>query len=105
MSTQDDDFARELESHLEHEADELVGQGVDPDTARRSAHVTFGNVTRAREDYRERRRLSALDHLGQDLRGALRGIRRYPIAALVAVLSLGAGIGATTVTLSVRNIL
>ena len=105
MSTQDDDFARELEAHLEHEADELVAQGLDPETARRSARVTFGSVTRTREDYRERRRLTAIDHLGQDLKGALRGIRRYPIAALVAVLSLGAGIGATTITLSIRNIL
>ena len=82
-----------------------MGQGLDPETARRSARVTFGNVTRAREDYRERRRLTSIDHLGQDLKGALRGIRRYPIAALVAVLSLGAGIGATTITLTVRNIL
>ena len=46
-----------------------------------------------------------LDHLGQDLRAAIRNMRRYPVAALVAVLSLAAGIGAMTVTLTVRNIM
>src|ERR1051325_8590306 len=42
--------------------------------------------------------------MGQDLRGALRAIARYPIAASVAVLSLALGIGATTATLTVRNV-
>jgi predicted permease len=45
-----------------------------------------------------------LDHLRQDLRGAVRGLTRYPIAALVAVVSLGGGIGATTATLVVRDV-
>src|SRR6266850_5354472 len=45
-----------------------------------------------------------LDHLRQDVRSAVRGITRYPIAALVAVLSLAGGIGATTATLIVRDV-
>src|SRR2546426_8115689 len=45
-----------------------------------------------------------LDHLRQDLRGAVRSAARYPIAALVAAVSLAAGIGATTVALTIRNI-
>jgi hypothetical protein len=45
-----------------------------------------------------------LDHLRQDLVGAARGIARYPIAALVAVLSLAGGIGATTATLIIRDV-
>jgi len=45
-----------------------------------------------------------LDHLRQDLRGAVRSATRYPIAALVAVVSLAAGIGATTVALTIRNV-
>jgi ABC-type antimicrobial peptide transport system permease subunit len=43
------------------------------------------------------------DHLVHDLRGAARNIRRYPVAALVAISSLAGGIGATTVTLAVRD--
>ena len=105
MSTQDDDFARELQAHLEHETDALIRDGVDPDAARRRAHLALGNTTLARERNYERARLLWLDHLRQDIRGAFRSMRRYPISALVAVLSLAFGIGATTVTLTVRNVL
>jgi len=45
-----------------------------------------------------------LDHFRQDLRGAGRSVVRYPIAALVAVVSLAFGIGAMTTTLMVRDI-
>src|SRR5947207_16973 len=54
-------------------------------------------------DY-ESRRILWLDELRQDARGAVRGVMRYPIAALVAVISLAAGIGATTATLTIRDV-
>ncbi len=41
--------------------------------------------------------------LFQDLRDALRAMRKYPFACVVAILSLAVGIGATTATLTVRN--
>ena len=44
-----------------------------------------------------------LDHFRHDLRCALRSIARSPIACAVAVISLAAGIGATTATLTLRN--
>ena len=45
-----------------------------------------------------------VDHLFQDLRSATRNLRRFPVASLVAILSLAAGIGATTVTLTIRDV-
>src|SRR5882672_10576319 len=45
-----------------------------------------------------------MDRLRQDAQGAIRSIVRNPIASVVAVLSLAAGIGATTATLTIRNI-
>ena len=108
MSTRrrsDDDFAREVESHVQLEADRLVEDGMAPDAARLEAHKRFGNAAQVRERYYYSRRLLWLDHLKQDARTALRGIRRYPIACAIAVISLGGGIGATTITLLLRNAL
>src|SRR5215203_5250355 len=50
MSTQkrrDDDFRREIDAHIDHEAARLIDQGVPPDQARAAARRAFGNVTRA----------------------------------------------------------
>jgi hypothetical protein len=108
MSTRDrrdDEFAREIEAHLELEAEALMRDGLDPETARHNARAAFGNVTAAREQFYERQRWPWLDHLRQDVRGAFRAMRRYPIAAFVAILSLGFGIGATTITLTVRDMI
>lgn len=99
----DEDFARELESHVQLEADRLVEEGLAPDLARLEAQKRFGNAALARERYYYSRRSMWADHLKQDARTALRGIRRYPIACLIAVISLGGGIGATTITLVMRN--
>ncbi len=106
MSTQkrsDEDFARELASHLELETEQRIADGLAPDAARAAARRDFGNVTAARERFYEARRVLWLDHLVQDVRCAARNMRRAPVAALVAVASLAAGIGATTVTLTVRD--
>lgn len=46
-----------------------------------------------------------LDQVAQDVRGAVRSIARYPVSALVAVVSLAFGIGAMTTTLTVRNVI
>ena len=108
MSTRqrsDDDFDREIRAHLEIEADRLVDEGMAPDEARMAARRRFGNVTVTRERFYEAGRLLWLDHVLQDLRCAARNMRRYPVASLVAVLSLAAGIGATTVTLTIRDVI
>ena len=108
MSTRkrsDEDFAREIQAHIEIETERLIDDGMPPAEARVAARRRFGNVTGARERLYEAGRLLWLDHLVQDLRCAARNMRRYPVASLVAVLSLAAGIGATTVTLTVRDII
>jgi putative ABC transport system permease protein len=104
MSTQDDEFAREIEAHLELEADQLRNEGLPPEDARAAAHRRFGNVVAAKERRFESQRLPWLDRLQQDTRGAWRSLRRSPITSIVAILSLAAGIGATTVTLTIRDI-
>ncbi len=107
MSTRrdEDDFARELEAHLALETDRLIDEGVPPEEARHLARRRFGSVTAVREHFYESRRTIWLDQLVQDFRQGFRSLRRYPVAAGVAVISLALGIGATTATLTVRDVL
>jgi predicted permease len=97
------DFSEEIRAHLAHETDRLVAEGMHPDQAARAARLQFGNVTAATERFYESRRRLWLDDVRQDLRAAWRNLSRYPVVAIVAVLSLGAGIGATAASLTVRD--
>lgn len=99
----DKDFAAEVQAHLQIETDRLVEDGMEPHAARLAAERRFGNVVRVRERFYESRRWMWLDNLTQDIRGAIRGVARYPVAFAIAVISLGAGIGAATSTLVVRD--
>ncbi len=97
------DFADEVASHLEHEVDRLVSDGLAPDEARDAARRAFGNVTRARERYRESRPTVGLEQVVQDLRYAARGLRQsLPFTATV-VLTLAIGLGLVTVVFAVFN--
>ena len=107
MSTRkrsDADFEREIHAHIDLETDRLVADGLTPDSARDVARRSFGNVTLARERFHERGRLLWFDRLVQDTRCAVRNMRRAPVASIVAIASLAAGIGATTVTLTVGDV-
>ena len=51
------DFAREVQSHLELEADRLVRDGVPPTEARVTARRRFGNVVTHKERFYESRHM------------------------------------------------
>lgn len=80
--------------HAEHE-------GMDPGEARARARREFGNVTTTQEIARGVSRSPFLDATWQDIRYAVRALRRSPGYAIGAALILAIGVGASTTVFSI----
>ena len=91
----------EIQAHIDYETQENIEAGMSPEEARHAAMRKFGNVLLARERSREIWGWLWAEQLGQDVRYALRGFRRNPGFATVALLSLMLGIGASVALFSV----
>ena len=86
-----DDFADEVQAHLELEADELEAEGLSKEEAHRRARVAFGNVAAAQERFQLKGRVLWVDNLIRDLKFALRQLTKNPgfAAATILVFALG----------------
>jgi predicted permease len=86
----------ELRFHLDRENGENIASGMSPEDARKAAMCTFGNPALVRDQVRTTWNWYSLDKLGRDLKYGVRTLVRSPGFAIVSVLVMALGIGATT---------
>jgi predicted permease len=101
----DADLDHEVQAHLEMLIAENIRAGMTPQEAQRAARIELGGVEQVKEQVRESRTGAFLDSVLQDLRFAVRQLRRSPGFALTAVLILALGVAANVIVFGVLQAL
>ena len=93
----------EMRLHIDLEAEELIGQGMSAEEARRQASLAFGGVQQRKEDALEDGTFWWIDDMRRDVRIATRTLVRHPTFAITATLALALAIAVNTTMFSVLD--
>ena len=97
------DLDEEIRLHIERETEAHIERGVPPDEARRRARLALGGQEQIKEACRDARGVALVESLLQDVRYAVRVLRKSRGYSAAAILTLALGIGATTAIFTLVN--
>jgi len=97
---QDERLREEIAEHIALQTAENLRAGLSPVEARRQALLKFGGVEAMKQDYRAEWGLLFVENMIQDVRFALRSLRRTSGLTAFVVITLALGIGMTSATFS-----
>lgn len=100
-----DELSEEMRLHLEERVEHLVGEGLNPEEARRQARIAFGNLALIEERSHEIWQWPTFESIRADIRLAFRQLRKSPGFAFAAIATLALAIGANTVVFALMNAL
>jgi predicted permease len=97
------ELAEEVQSYFDVVVERQILRGRTREEAERAARLEFGGPDQVKEMVREGRAGAEIETTWRDFRYAVRALRKNPVFAGAAVLSLGLGLGANTAIFTLVN--
>ena len=97
---EDAELEREMNFFLEEETADNMARGMTEEEARRRARIKLGNAQKVRESLWTQNSFPTVESLWRDFRYSVRSLMRNRVVTLVAILSIGLGIGSNATIFS-----